>query len=97
MLRYNQTKDVSFLREMYGEIERFHTFWYEHRDTQGVGLCSWTQGMESGMDDGVRFMQGTKTIILPRVDDEWGKGVLGGLAAPTDEAFEGAQGIHGHH
>ena len=28
---------------------------YHHRDTLGVGLCSWTGGMESGMDDGIRF------------------------------------------
>ena len=42
---YNQTKDVSFLQEMYSEIEEFHSFWYTHRDTLGVGLCSWTEGM----------------------------------------------------
>eukprot|EP00931_Biecheleriopsis_adriatica_P101701 TRINITY_DN76786_c0_g1_i1.p1 TRINITY_DN76786_c0_g1~~TRINITY_DN76786_c0_g1_i1.p1 ORF type:complete len:722 (+),score=150.56 TRINITY_DN76786_c0_g1_i1:36-2168(+) len=53
---YRQTADLDFLREMYPVIERFHSFWYVHRDVRGVGLCSWTEGMESGMDDGVRFM-----------------------------------------
>jgi len=53
---YRATGDLDFLREMYPAIEAFHGFWYAHRDVRGVGLCSWTEGMESGMDDGVRFL-----------------------------------------
>ena len=52
---YQKTQDLEFLREMYGVARDFHHFWYEHRDVTGTGLCSWTEGMESGMDDGVRF------------------------------------------
>ena len=52
---YNETGDAAFLREMYPVIDGFHRFWYAHRDTLGIGLCSWTGGMESGMDDGIRF------------------------------------------
>ena len=26
----------------YPVIDGFHRFWYNHRDTLGVGLCSWT-------------------------------------------------------
>ena len=52
---YNATADLGFLQEMYPIIDGFHRFWYHHRDTLGVGLCSWTGGMESGMDDGIRF------------------------------------------
>lgn len=58
---YNKTNDNVFLKEMYPVIEQFHHFWYRYRDTQGIGLCSWTQGMESGMDDGVRFIN-AKTV-----------------------------------
>jgi len=53
---FKQTRDAAFLREMYPAVESFHHFWYTFRDVKGVGLCSWTEGMESGMDDGVRFM-----------------------------------------
>ena len=52
---YQKTQDLEFLREMYAVARDFHHFWYEHRDVTGTGLCSWTEGMESGMDDGVRF------------------------------------------
>ena len=53
---YTATQDRAFLAEMYPRIEQFHDFWYAHRDVQGIGLCSWTGGMESGMDDGIRFI-----------------------------------------
>ncbi|CAJ1406111.1 unnamed protein product [Effrenium voratum] len=50
------THDHAFLREMYPIVVQFHRFWYAHRDVTGAGLCAWTEGMESGMDDGVRFL-----------------------------------------
>lgn len=53
---YASTNDVQFLNEMRPAMEAFHKFWYAHRDVGGAGMCSWTEGMESGMDDGVRFM-----------------------------------------
>jgi hypothetical protein len=52
---FNQTADQNFLAEMYPILDGFHRWWYHHRDTLGIGLCSWTGGMESGMDDGIRF------------------------------------------
>lgn len=56
---YRRTKDHLFLKEMYPRIEQFHRYWYLNRDVQGVGFCSWTEGMESGMDDGIRFINAT--------------------------------------
>lgn len=53
---YRRTGDTAFLREMYPVMRSFHAFWYRHRDVHGVGLCSWTEGMESGMDDAARFL-----------------------------------------
>ena len=53
---FQATHDTMFLQEMYIIVKQFHEFWYSARDVRGAGLCSWTQGMESGMDDGVRFM-----------------------------------------
>ena len=53
---FEATRDFSFLQEMYDATKQFHYFWYSARDVKGVGLCSWTEGMESGMDDGVRFL-----------------------------------------
>ena len=52
---FQKTQDLEFLLEMYPVVRDFHHFWYKHRDVTGTGLCSWTEGMESGMDDGVRF------------------------------------------
>ena len=52
---FQKTHDLAFLRDMYSIIRDFHHFWYAYRDVTGDGLCSWTEGMESGMDDGVRF------------------------------------------
>lgn len=60
---FEQTRDIEFARNMYPIMEAFHDFWYRHRDVRGVGLCSWTEGMESGMDDGVRFMPQYATSI----------------------------------
>eukprot|EP00928_Gymnodinium_smaydae_P076137 TRINITY_DN59124_c0_g1_i1.p1 TRINITY_DN59124_c0_g1~~TRINITY_DN59124_c0_g1_i1.p1 ORF type:complete len:362 (+),score=50.47 TRINITY_DN59124_c0_g1_i1:3-1088(+) len=57
---YSRTHDLAFLREMYPRIEQFHTYWYLNRDVQGVGFCSWTEGMESGMDDGIRFINASR-------------------------------------
>ena len=53
---FQATHDFSFLQEMYNISKQFHDYWYLARDVKGAGLCSWTQGMESGMDNGVRFL-----------------------------------------
>ena len=59
---------------MFPVIEQFHHYWYLHRDYNGSGLCSWTEGAESGMDDGVRFVGAKKVTsskTCPTCFDFW--------------------------
>lgn len=60
---YEQTKDKSFIAELYPKIVKYHEWWYKNRDNNGNGLCEYgsTDGTEiaarweSGMDNAVRF------------------------------------------
>ena len=60
---YQQTKDLSFLQEMYPKLLKYHSWWYQNRDCNKNGLCEYgsTDGSliaakwESGMDNAVRF------------------------------------------
>ncbi len=60
---YEQTKDSSFVAELYFKILKYHEWWYKNRDHNGNGLCEYgsTDGTEiaarweSGMDNAVRF------------------------------------------
>ena len=60
---YEQTKDKSFVAELYPKIVKYHEWWYKNRDHNGNGLCEYgsTDGTEiaarweSGMDNAVRF------------------------------------------
>jgi putative isomerase len=60
---YNQNKDVSFIKEMYPKLKKYHDWWYKERDHDQDGLCEFgsTDGTliaakwESGMDNAVRF------------------------------------------
>jgi putative isomerase len=60
---YEQTKDSSFVAELYFKILKYHEWWYKNRDHDGNGLCEYgsTDGTEiaarweSGMDNAVRF------------------------------------------
>ena len=56
---YGQTKDSSFVAELYFKILKYHEWWYKNRDHNGNGLCEYgsTDGTEiaarweSGMDN----------------------------------------------
>ena len=60
---YKQTKDISFLQEMYPKLLKYHYWWYQNRDCNKNNLCEYgsTDGSliaakwESGMDNAVRF------------------------------------------
>ena len=60
---YKQTKDVSFIKEFYPKLKKYHSWWYKDRDHDQDGLCEFgsTDGTliagkwESGMDNAVRF------------------------------------------
>ena len=60
---YKATKDLSFVKEMYPKLVKYHDWWYLYRDHDKNGLCEYgsTDGTliaakwESGMDNAVRF------------------------------------------
>lgn len=60
---YDRDKDLSFIREMYPKIKKYHQWWYKERDHDQDGLCEFgsTDGSliaakwESGMDNAIRF------------------------------------------
>jgi putative isomerase len=60
---FTHTRDTAFVREMLPYLEKYHAWWYTHRDVDNDGLCEYgaTDGTliaakwESGMDNAVRF------------------------------------------
>jgi len=60
---YEKDKDVSFVKELYPKLVKYHNFWYAKRDHDQDGLCEYgsTDGSliaakwESGMDNAIRF------------------------------------------
>lgn len=60
---YKQNKDISFIKEFYPKLKKYHAWWYKERDHDQDGLCEFgsTDGTliagkwESGMDNAVRF------------------------------------------
>jgi len=62
---YEQSKDTSFLKDIYPKLVLYHKWWYKNRDHDKNGLCEYgsTDGTriaaawESGMDNAVRFDQ----------------------------------------
>jgi len=60
---YRRTRDRAFLAAILPKVDRYHDWWYAHRDHDHDGLCEWgsTDGTkvaaawESGMDNAVRF------------------------------------------
>lgn len=60
---FEKTEDLTFLKELYPKIEKYHRWWYQYRDHDQNGLCEYgsTDGTviaakwESGMDNAVRF------------------------------------------
>ena len=60
---FRESGDVSFVRELYPKLKRYHHWWYANRDHDNNGLCEYgsTDGTliaaawESGMDNAVRY------------------------------------------
>ncbi len=60
---YEQDSDLSFVKELYPKLVKYHNFWYAKRDHDQDGLCEYgsTDGSliaakwESGMDNAIRF------------------------------------------
>lgn len=60
---YRQTKDLSFVKEMFPKLVKYNRWWFQHRDHDRNGICEFgsTDGTdeaakwESGMDNAVRF------------------------------------------
>ncbi len=60
---YEKDKDLSFVKELYPKLKKYHYWWYKDRDHDQDGLCEYgsTDGTliaakwESGMDNAIRF------------------------------------------
>lgn len=73
---YRQSKDKSFLKEMYSRLITYHHWWYSNRDHDQNGLCEYgsTDGTriaaawESGMDNAVRF---DSAIMVKNNETAW--------------------------
>ncbi len=60
---YTETQDLSFIKEMFPKLLKYHEWWYANRDHDQNGLCEYgsTDGTriaaawESGMDNADRF------------------------------------------
>jgi len=60
---YERDSDLSFVKELYPKLVKYHNFWYVKRDHDQDGLCEYgsTDGSliaakwESGMDNAIRF------------------------------------------
>ncbi|MDP4239041.1 MAG: trehalase family glycosidase [Bacteroidota bacterium] len=60
---FNQTKDTTFLKEMFPKLLKYNQWWYKNRDHDQNGICEFgsTDGKiqpakwESGMDNAIRF------------------------------------------
>ncbi len=73
---YRQTKDRTFVAEMFDKLYRYHRWWYTARDHDQSGLTEYgsTDGTleaakwESGMDNAVRFDHAT---MLKNREGQW--------------------------
>ena len=60
---YEKDRDLSFIKNMYPKLKKYHYWWYDKRDHDQDGLCEYgsTDGSlvaakwESGMDNAIRF------------------------------------------
>ncbi|WP_460217732.1 MGH1-like glycoside hydrolase domain-containing protein [Psychroserpens sp. MEBiC05023] len=60
---YKKDNDISFVKELYPKLKKYHNWWYQKRDHDKDGLCEYgsTDGSliaakwESGMDNAIRF------------------------------------------
>lgn len=68
---FENSKDTTFVKEMFPKLIKYHEWWYANRDHNQNGLCEYgsTDGTivaaawESGMDNAVRFDNTTLTNI----------------------------------
>lgn len=75
---YEQTGDLSFVKEMYPQLVAYYEWWYNKRDIDKNGICEYgsTDGTlvaaawESGMDNAIRF-DDTKMLKDDNYDDAW--------------------------
>ena len=73
---YESDQDLSFLKEMFPKLQRYHQWWYQYRDHDKNGLCEYgsTDGTriaaawESGMDNAVRF---DDAVMLKNNENGW--------------------------
>ena len=60
---FKASGDTLFIKEMLPKLERYHRWWYTHRDHNKNGICEFgscdgtleAAGWESGMDNAIRF------------------------------------------
>jgi putative isomerase len=60
---YETDKDLTFVKEMYPKLKKYHEWWYAKRDHDQDGLCEFGSSdgsliaakWESGMDNAIRF------------------------------------------
>ncbi|MEO5650173.1 MAG: trehalase family glycosidase [Ginsengibacter sp.] len=73
---YQNSKDISFVKEMYPKLVKYHQWWYQNRDHDDNKLCEYgsTDGTriaaawESGMDNAVRF---DSAVIIKNNGHAW--------------------------
>ncbi len=71
-----ETGDRRFAEEMYPRLEKYHRWWFTHRDHDGNGLCEYgcsdgtleAARWESGMDNAARF---DASRLLQNGDKAW--------------------------
>ncbi len=48
---YEHDRDKEFLDEIYEQLVRWNSWWFEHNDLDGNGLCEYQHPFSSGLDD----------------------------------------------
>jgi putative isomerase len=56
---YQMDNDREFLDEIYEPIVRWNTWWFDHSDLDGNGLCEYQHPYSSGLDDSPLWDEGT--------------------------------------
>ena len=46
-----EESSLKFLQNVYAKLRDFHSFWYRERDRDGDGMCEYSHGWESGVDN----------------------------------------------
>lgn len=83
---YEESKDKTFLEEMYPKLVKYHNWWYSHRDNDKNGIAEYgatvdrlnnsdkevlrAVAWESGMDNAVRFDEDYGVEILKNINEK---------------------------